>query len=202
MGDGGVMRRSIDNQTLNELPIGQFQGNIKVISTEKDVEEVIPEIAINNILGFDTETKPNFKKGGSNGISLLQLSNDNTAWLFRTHQTGLPKPLVKILSSPKIIKVGAAILDDIRGLKKLKNFKEQGFIDLQKHVDDYGVEDKGVKKMAAIFLGFRISKRQRLTNWAATELTEAQQVYAATDAWVCLKIYERMIELQNNERVS
>ena len=102
------------------------------------------------------------------------------------------------MADPKIKKIGAAILDDVRGLKKLRNFEPGGFIDLQKHVDEFGVMEKGVKKMAAIFLNFKVSKRQRLTNWEAPQLTDPQLRYAATDAWVCLKIYERMLALRNN----
>jgi len=104
------------------------------------------------------------------------------------------------MATPTIRKIGAAILDDVRGLKRLKPFEDGGFIDLQKHVEEYGVEEKGVKKMAAIFLNMRISKRQRLTNWEAPLLTEPQLRYAATDAWVCLKIYQQMQMLKNNDK--
>ena len=195
-----MLRRTIDKETLNELPQGQFQGSIKVITRPEEVEEVIPEISMHAVLGFDTETKPAFKKGKQNGISLLQLSSDDTAWLFRLQMTGFPKSLVKLMATPTINKVGAAILDDVRGLKRLKPFEDGGFIDLQKHVEEYGVEEKGVKKMAAIFLNMRISKRQRLTNWESPVLTEPQLRYAATDAWVCLKIYQKMQMLKHNDK--
>jgi len=195
-----MLRRTIDKETLNELPKGQFEGTIKVITRPEEVEEVIPEISIHAVLGFDTETKPAFKKGTQNGISLLQLSSDDTAWLFRLNLTGFPKSLVKLMATPTILKVGAAILDDVRGLKKLKRFEDGGFVDLQKHVEEFGVEEKGVKKMAAIFLNKRISKRQRLTNWESRVLTEPQLRYAATDAWVCLKIYQQMQMIKNNDR--
>lgn len=192
-----MLRRTIDKETLNELPQGQFEGTIKVITTPEDVLEVIPEISLHTLLGFDTESKPAFRKGTYNGISLLQLSSHDTAWLFRLQKTGFPKPLVELMSTPSIKKIGAAILDDVRGLKKLRNFEDNGFLDLQKYVEDFGVEDKGLKKMAGIFLNMRISKRQRLTNWESPVLTEPQLRYAATDAWVCLKIYEKMQILKN-----
>ncbi len=191
-----MLRQTIDKQTLKELPRGKFEGTIKVITKPEEVEQVIPEIAINSVLGFDTESKPAFRKGKTHGVTLLQLSNQDTAWLFRLHMTGLPKNLVRLLAEPGIKKIGAAILDDLRGLKKIVPFEPAGFIDLQKHVDKYGVEEKGVKKMAGIFLDLQISKRQRLTNWEAPVLTEPQLRYAATDAWVCLKIYEKMLSIQ------
>lgn len=196
MGDSIMLRRTIDKETISELPKGEFEGTIKVISRPEEIDDVIPEIAIHNVLGFDTETKPAFRKGRSHGVSLLQLSSEDITWLFRLQMTGFSNSLIKILSSKTIIKVGAAILDDIRALKKIQYFEDKGFVDLQKHVHEYGVEEKGVKKMAAIFLGKRISKRQRLTNWEAPVLTEPQRRYAATDAWVCLKIYKTMQEIQ------
>ncbi len=191
-----MLRQTIDKQTLKELPRGKFEGEIKVITRPEEIEQVIPEIAINSVLGFDTESKPAFRKGKNHGVTLLQLSNSETAWLFRLHLCGLPKSLIRLLAEPGIKKIGAAILDDLRGLKKITPFEPAGFIDLQKHVEEYGVEEKGVKKMAGIFLDLQISKRQRLTNWEAPVLTEPQLRYAATDAWICLKIYEKMLSIQ------
>jgi ribonuclease D len=193
-----MLKPTIDKETLNELPKGEFKGTIKVITRPEEVTEVLPEIVIHNKLGFDTESKPAFHKGTRHGIALLQLSSADTAWLFRLHETGFTPGLAKLMADPNIKKVGAAILDDVRGLKKHLKFEPAGFIDLQKHVDEFGVMEKGVKKMAAIFLGIKISKRQRLTNWEATKLSEAQLRYAATDAWICLKIYERMLAIKNN----
>lgn len=194
-----TLLNSIDSEMLNQLPTGHFDGEIKVISTEEEALKVIPEIIINKRIGFDTETKPVFKKGEKRNISLLQLSDEDTAWIFRLNKMNLIPELVKILSDPKIEKIGAAILDDIRGLKKISPFIDKGFIDLQKLVAEYDVADKGVKKMAGIFLGFKISKRQRLSNWEATQLSKAQLSYAATDAWVCLEIYNKMLEIKSNK---
>lgn len=195
-----MLKSTIDKETLNELPKGEFSGTIKVITKPEEVEAVLPEIIIHNYIGFDTETKPAFHKGTRNGMALLQLSSEDTAWLFRLQETGLTPGLVRLMADPKIKKIGAAILDDVRGLKKLTTFEPEGFIDLQKHVHEFGVEEKGVKKMAAIFLDLKISKRQRLTNWEAQVLTEPQLRYAATDAWICLKIYKRMLAIKNNGR--
>lgn len=193
-----MLRETIDNQELNNLPRGEFSGTIKVIDTPAQIEQVIPEIVINKVLGFDTETKPAFKKGSHHEVSLLQLSNNDTAWLFRLHLSGFSPSLAKLMAEPSIVKVGAAILDDVRGLKKLRPFVDKGFVDLQKMVEAYGVKEKGVKKMAGIFLDMHISKRQRLTNWETSELTEAQLRYAATDAWVCLEIYQKMLSIQKS----
>jgi ribonuclease D len=144
------------------------------------------------LLGFDTETKPTFKKGRKNKVSLIQLSTGTLACLFRINKLGLPDELIDLLSDPGVIKAGVAVHDDIRFLKGVKKFEPSGFIDLQTFVKDYGIQSSGLKKLAAIVLGFRISKRQQVTDWEANQLTEAQEIYAATDAWVCHQIYKKL----------
>ena len=68
----------------------------------------------------------------------------------------------------------------------------QGFIDLQEYVKYFHISDISLQKIYAIIFGERISKTQRLTNWEAPTLTEAQQTYAAIDAWACLRLYRRL----------
>jgi ribonuclease D len=142
------------------------------------------------VIGFDTETKPSFKKGVTNKVALLQLSTRNTAYLFRINQIGLPREIVAILADKDILKPGVAIRDDIKGLQELVNFKPSGFVELQDEAKDMGIQNFSLKKLTAIACGFRISKGQQLSNWEAAELTEAQQLYAATDAWAALVIFE------------
>jgi ribonuclease D len=145
------------------------------------------------MLGFDTETRPTFKKGRKNSVSLIQLSSGDLAFLFRINRIGIPDELADLLSDPSVIKAGVAVHDDIKFLKGVRKFTPDGFIDLQNFVKDFGIQSSGLKKLAAIILGFRISKRQQVTNWEAEQLTEAQQIYAATDAWVCHQIYKKLI---------
>ena len=145
------------------------------------------------ILGFDTETKPSFKKGRKNKVSLVQLSNSELACLIRINKIGIPKELTDLLANPDITKVGVAIHDDIKYLSHIKHFTPQGFIDLQQYVKEFGIECSGLKKLAAIVLGIRISKRQQVTDWEASELSDPQIIYAATDAWVCHEIYHRLV---------
>jgi ribonuclease D len=127
---------------------------------------------------------------------LLQLSTNDKAFLFRISRVGLPKGLIKVLTSPKILKIGVAIRDDIKILQRISAFQPSAFIDLQEIVGNYGIENFSLKKLSAIVLGFRISKAQRLTNWDAPALTEPQLLYAATDAWAALQIYSKLLELQ------
>ena len=184
---------------LEKLEYASFPGKIQVIdSVGAEFNRAIAYLRSQKIIGFDTETRPCFGPNQPRyGVSLLQLSGPGKAYLFRLKSMGMHRRLCNLLSDRRIIKVGAAIHDDIRGLQKLNDFRADGFVDLQKIVADYGIRDKSVKKMTAIILGFRISKTQQLSNWEAEELSESQCKYAATDAWVCREMY---IKLMNSEK--
>lgn len=182
---------SVTPEEIDKLPKAVFPGEVCVVdSLGEAFDEACDYLASMRIIGFDTESRPCFSPGQHPyGVSLLQLSDDKRAFLFRLKKTGLPKNLAGILADPGIIKVGAAVNDDIAGLKKVSRFKEEGFIDLQRIVGSYGIKDKSVKKMAAIILGLKVSKTQQLSNWEAESLSESQKQYAATDAWICREMY-------------
>jgi ribonuclease D len=187
-------QENITVEELAECELSWFKGEIVLVDDLKTFYRVFPRLIGNNLLGFDTETKPSFKKGRKNIVSLIQLSTGDLACLFRINKIGFPDELIKLLSDPGVIKAGVAVHDDIRFLKGVKKFSPEGFIDLQNFVRDYGIQSSGLKKLTAIVLGFRISKRQQVTDWEAEQLTEAQQIYAATDAWVCYEIYKKLSE--------
>ena len=187
-----MYRESIDKLELEELPLIQFEGHITLVESKEDYLSSIDYLSKQKILGFDTETKPAFKKGVYNEVALLQLSTEDRAFLFRLNKIGLPNGLKNILENPEIQKIGVAIRDDIKALQKLNAFNPGGFIELQEHVKDFGIQDFSLKKLSAIVLGYRISKSQRITNWEAPDLTEAQQIYAATDAWISHRIFESL----------
>lgn len=183
---------NIDKEELAVLPLIQFEGKITLVESKEDYLMAIEYLAKQKILGFDTETKPAFKKGVVYEVALLQLATKDRAFLFRLNKIGFPNGLKSILENPAIEKIGVAIRDDIKGLQKLNNFKPGGFVELQDRVKDYGIQDFSLKKLSAIVLGYRISKAQRVTNWEALELSDAQQIYAATDAWISHRIYESL----------
>jgi len=190
-----IYQENISVEEINNHDLSWFKGEIVVVDNHKSFERILPRLLKEEVLGFDTETRPSFRKGHKNKVSLIQLSTDDLACLFRINKIGIPKELIDILADPEIIKVGVAVHDDLRFLKKVKKFNPEGFIDLQNFVKDFGIKSSGLKKLTAIILGFRISKRQQVTDWEADVLTEAQQVYAATDAWVCRQIYEKLIRI-------
>ncbi len=191
---------SISTEELQKLDYAAFPGKTDVIdSVGAGFNRAVNYLRSQKILGFDTETRPCFSPDQPrNGVALLQLSGPERAFLFRINCMGMHRRLCNLLSNEKIIKVGAAVLDDIRGLQRYCDFTPRSFVDLQRIVGDYGIKDKSVKKMSAIILGFRISKTQQLSNWEADVLSEPQIKYAATDAWVCREMY---LKLMNSEKV-
>ena len=187
---------TISNEQTAELPSARFDGRIVVVDKEEQIEAVCRDLASQSIIGFDTETRPSFKAGVTNKVALLQLSTHECCYLIRLCRTKLHNALLKILCNPNIIKIGADVAGDLRSLHALRHFNERGFIDLQQMVAAWGIEEKSLRKMAAIVLGHRVSKAQRLSNWEATTLTPQQQMYAATDAWVCISIYEKLLSVE------
>ena len=186
---------SISPEEISALELASFPGEIVLVDREgEQLDHALRYLKRQRVLGFDTETRPTFSPDQhSTGTALLQLSGEGRAFLFRLKKIGLPKPLAAILANPSIVKVGAATLDDVRGLQKITPFSPKGFVDLQSIVSEYGIRDKSVKKMTAIILGVKISKAQQLSNWEAEHLSECQQRYAATDAWVCREMYQKLM---------
>jgi len=185
---------SISNDEVEKLELASFPGHIFVIDKMgQEFDRAVSYLRTQKVIGFDTESRPCFTPDQPHfGVSLLQLSGDDRAFLFRIKSIGMQKSLCRLLSDENILKIGAAVKDDISGLQKYHGFKARSFVDLQKIACEYGIRDKSVKKMSAIILGFRISKAQQLSNWEADELSESQQKYAATDAWVCREMFLRL----------
>lgn len=179
----------LSKEHIKTLPILSFKGKIHLIAESKDVSEAIKILRQESVLGFDTETRPTFKKGDQYSVSLLQLSTRDEAFLFRLNYLRLPGELASLLADPDILKVGVAILDDIRALRKLRKFDAEGFVELSNIGSDLGIVTCGLRNLAAIFFGVRITKKEQLTNWERPDLNSSQCLYAATDAWICLKMF-------------
>lgn len=187
---------SISTEDLNKLPRGYYEGDICLIDSDKKFQDAIEILKHEKVIGFDTETKPSFKKGkdNRNHVALLQLAGSNCVFLFRLNKIGFPEALTNLLSDKNIIKVGVAIREDIRILQKLTHFKPENFIELQDYVKKFQIENFSLKKLAALVLNIRISKSQRLSDWETDELAQAQMIYGATDAWACREIFFKLQE--------
>ncbi|OFX42333.1 MAG: hypothetical protein A2046_04040 [Bacteroidetes bacterium GWA2_30_7] len=182
---------SITIDEINKLPLTQFNGEIILIDNFQKFNLHIKDLFNQKILGFDTESKPCFKKGEKNSVALLQFSTSEKAYIFRLNHIGIPDKLKKIFENENILKVGLAIHDDIKIMQKINNFKPKSFIDICTISVENNIENKSLKKLAAIVLNMRISKSKQLSNWEAKILTDAQLTYAATDAWICYELYKK-----------
>ena len=195
-----MFSKTISPEEIEKLPLVSFPGEIQVISKPGwDFTKALLYLRRQKVIGFDTESRPVFTPGQrNNGVALLQLSGPDKAYLFRVQKLGMRKRLCAILANPGIIKVGAASHDDVRGLQRYCDFREQGFVDLQKIAWEWGIKEKSVKKMSAIILGVKISKKEQLSNWEAETLNEGQCRYAATDAWICREMYLKLTQSEKH----
>lgn len=185
-------REHIEKSEIANMPTALFQGRIITIDTIAEADKALKAISAERIVGLDTETRPSFKKGVQYNVSLLQISTNDTCFLFRLNRIGVPPSLIDFLENEDIIKVGLSLHDDYQALSKRKRFNAGSFLDLQKYVVAFGIEEMSLQKIYAIIFGKRISKSQQLTNWDADVLTDKQKLYAATDAWACLTIYNHL----------
>ena len=171
------------------MPLVTFPGQIHVIDAVSRVKSAVNALRTSPIVGFDTETRPCFRRGDRHNVALLQLSTETDAFLFRVNKTGIPTSLKELLEDQDCIKIGLSTTDDFHQLTRICDIQPAGFIELQQLVKQYDIVDMGLQKIYAILFQKKISKGQQLTNWEAVQLTEAQQRYAAIDAWACLRIY-------------
>ncbi len=183
---------TITKEELAALPAAHFQGTIVLIEKTEEVAPAVSSLRQCDVIGFDTETRPSFKKGQTNTVSLMQLSTRDTCYLLRLNHVGLTDDLKMLLEDPGSLKIGLSIHDDFHNLSRLADIVPKGFIDLQNYVKRFHISDNSLSKIYGIVFGKRISKGQRLTNWEASQLTDNQQAYAALDAKACIDIYDRI----------
>jgi ribonuclease D len=191
-----LIYNKFDKKRIAELPLAVFGGKVIVVLSPSETEKAVNYLLSHSILGIDTETRPSFKKGHVNQVSLLQVSTHNTCFLFRLNITGMTPSILRFLEDTTVPKVGLSLHDDITALRRKADFEPGNFIDLQKIVGEIGVEDLSLQKLYANFFGKKISKNQRLTNWESDVLNEKQKAYAATDAWACIMLYEELMRLE------
>ena len=186
------LRISITAEEINNLPLRTFEGKTFVVSNPDQLSKIVREIESHVVVGFDTETRPSFKKGQMYQVSLLQLAIPDKVFLIRLNHTGVTEELAGLFSNSRIIKAGVGIRDDLKALQKLRPFEPVNCYDLSTLAKEAGLQVESVKKLTALLLGFRISKSAQTSNWEVTTFTQKQIEYAATDAWVCLMLYHKL----------
>lgn len=188
------LRTFISKEEVLELDIVRFEGKIRIIDEPDELRELLSELVYKPFVGFDTETKPSFRKGEYHDPAIIQLSTHNAAYLIRIKKTGFTNTLKAFLEDKSVLKIGISIRDDLKDMRKVREFVPEGFIDLNTIAERLGIRQIGVKSLTGIFLNKRVSKGQQTSNWENEELTVNQQSYAATDAWVCLRMYQFLID--------
>lgn len=191
-----VIYNKFDKRKIGTLERALFPGRIITILTAGEAEKAVDFLLSHDILGFDTETRPSFKKGKQYKVALLQVSTSDTCFLFRLNRIGLCPAIVRLLESETPFKIGLSWHDDIRSLRQRGDFNPNGFFELQSHMKELGIEDMSLAKLFANLFNQRISKREQLSNWEADVLNEKQKLYAATDAWACIRLYEEYKRLK------
>lgn len=190
-----IIYNKYDKTEILKLPVVEFQGKIVVVYSEKETRKAVDFLLSQPILGFDTETRPSFKKGSVHKVALMQVSTPEICFLFRLNQSGMTPDIIRLLEDTTVPKIGLSLNDDILSLHRNTEFTPGLFIDLQDHMREIGIEDLSLQKLYANIFGQRISKNQRLTNWEAQILSDRQKIYAATDAWACINLYREYLRL-------
>ncbi|MGL4368712.1 MAG: 3'-5' exonuclease [Spirochaetota bacterium] len=183
----------VTQEEINALPIGAYEGPIHVIKSREEAVAAADKLLSCTVLGFDTESRPSFKKGEHYPIALMQISSEHDTYLFVLKRSGLPAPLRKVLSDDKITKIGLGLQQELNEMKQ-QGIQCSGFVDLEKIAARHKFKQRGIRALSAYFLKIRISKSAQKSNWARDDLSPAQIKYAATDSWTCLKIYQKMEE--------
>jgi len=191
--------KRMEKDEINERPIGRYEGKISLIRSEDELHDAVRILEKESLLGFDTETRPSYRVGESYPPALLQLAGANEVFIFQLKFTRLPRPLLDILANPNIIKAGVSLGHDIKELRSVAEFEPAGFVDIGNVAKDIGIQNHGLRGLAAVLLGFRITKSAKTTNWSRDDFTQGQIQYAATDAWVGRELYKEIQKLRKQE---
>src|SRR3954462_8684938 len=184
-----MIPRAITREELAALPVRRYEGEVNVVTKPAEIERVMEDTRAEHVVGFDTETRPAFRKGESYLPCLAQVATARAVYLFQLQQQDFSAPMAEMLASDRLVKAGVSVADDLRNLKKLFAFDENAIVDVGTVAKRHGLKQTGVRNLAGIFLGFRIPKGTKTSNWAAPRLSQQQITYAATDAWACRELY-------------
>ena len=190
-----MLLRQISREEVNALPIRRYEGPVHVIAAPSELAPAMDDILQETLVGFDTETRPAFRPGESYPPSLAQVATARAVYLFQVQRAEIAAAVARMLSEEHIVKAGVGMADDLKSLKKVVAFHEKSIADVGTLAQRHGLKQSGVRNLSGMFLGFRIPKGTKTSNWSRHKLTEQQIVYAATDAWACRELYLKFREL-------
>lgn len=183
------LRRRVTREEINGLPIRRYEGVVQVIARSDEIASALDSILGESVVGFDTETRPSFRVGESHPPALAQIATERAVYLFQVRDRNVAAAVARILGEAHIVKAGIGLADDLKALKKMIEFAEKSIVDLGAVAKRHGLEQSGVRNLVGLFLGFRIPKGTKTSNWSRPQLTGQQITYAATDAWACRELY-------------
>jgi ribonuclease D len=182
-------RRTISREEIARLPIRRYEGEVHVVATAEELERALADIRQDSVVGFDTETRPAFRKGEDYLPCLVQVATARRVYLLQLQRLDFSRAIAELLASPHIVKAGVALAGDLSQLQRLFPLEPVSIVDLGHVARRHGNRQTGLRNLAALFLNARIPKGARTTNWAAARLSPAQIGYAATDAWISRELY-------------
>ena len=188
-----VLQPSLSKEEINLLPLRAWEGPVVLVQNEDSLAAAMDDLWQEHVLGFDTETRPTFTKGKTSRPALIQLATAETVYLIQLTHIAFSEVVAELLSSPRGLKVGVAIHDDMKALARIHAFAADGVVDLAAMARARGIQAQGLRTLSANLLGFRISTSAQCSNWENHELTVQQIRYAATDAWVGRELYFHML---------
>ena len=186
--------RKLSREEINSLEIRAYEGRIELVRSHEHMLRAVRKLRKERLLGFDTETRPVFKKGVSYPTALVQLAARDCVYVFQLQFLEDLETLFSVLASKKIIKAGVSIADDVKASRTLLDFDPAGFVDIGNCARQCGMAHHGLRGLTALLLGFRITKSCQRYNWASPRLRPSAIKYAATDAWVGRELYLVMKE--------
>lgn len=188
-------RRKLSKDEINALPLRHYDGEIRLVRTQAELEQAVAVLLQERVVGFDTETKPTFRKGKLNAPALVQCAGANIVFLFQLQCIPMGPELSSVLEAPHIIKAGVSVCEDVHELQKMYAFNPANLVDLAQVARAHKLETFGLRNLAANFFQWRISKGSQCSNWGQPHLTPQQVSYAATDAWIGREVCVKMGEL-------
>jgi ribonuclease D len=190
------LQRNVSREEINELPIRRYEGEVRVVAALHDLAPAMADLLQETVVGFDTETRPSFRVGESYPPSLAQVATGRAVYLFQVQRQDIAAAVAEMLAEKRIVKAGVGLAYDLQALKKVIQFTEKSIVDLGTVATRHGLKQTGVRNLTGLFLGFRIPKGTKTSNWSRPRLSAQQITYAATDAWACRELYLRFRELE------